>query len=134
MLDRKIRKKIEWAFRNYDTLKEQGADYLVALAEQGITPMYGAVGSRASPGNPTESKGIRAAEYNAVLWCKVVENTLTAFRWEPEYEIIKGKFFNKNYPSDKAIYTSLYIPERTYYYCLDRIYLHAYQWVKEYKL
>jgi len=132
MLDRRIRKKIEWAFRNYDTLKEQGADYIVTLAEQGITPMYGAVGSRASPGNPTESKGIKAAEHNDMLWCKVVENTMTAFRWDMEYELIKMFYFEKK--SRTRVCERLGVSERTFTYWTENIMNYAYQWVQEYKL
>lgn len=134
MLDRKIRKRIEWAFKNYATLQKEGAEYLIALAESGLTPVYGAVGGHCAPSNPTESKGIKATEYNPVLWCKVVENTLTAFRWDMEYDIIQTKFFDKGKCNDKTVYTRLYIPERTYYYCLEKIYLMAYQWMKEYNL
>lgn len=132
MLDRKIRKKIEWAFRTYDTLKEQGADYLVALAEQGITPMYGAAGSRASPGNPTESKGIKVTEHNAVLWCKVVENTLTAFQWDMEHELITLHYFKKK--SRAFVCECLGVGERTFTYWTENIMNYAYQWVQEYKL
>ena len=134
MLDRKIRKKIEWAFRNYEALRTQAAEYLVELAESGLTAKYDGVGGVSSGGNPTEVKGIKAAEYNAVLWCKVVENTITTFRWQTEYDIIKGKFFDKTLRNDKAVYTELYIPERTYYFCLEKIFLVAYEWVKEYNL
>ena len=46
MLDRKTRKKIEWAFRSYATLRTQAAEYLVDIAESGLTPSYGAVGGK----------------------------------------------------------------------------------------
>ena len=123
MLHRKNRKKIEWAFRNYDTLKEQGADYIVTLAEQGITPMYGAVGSCASPGNPTESKGIRAAEYNAVLWCKVVENTMDRFEDTGKDTLIRLKYFESR--KEMYILDKLYIDRSAYYDWLNSILTYA---------
>ncbi|MCI9519256.1 MAG: hypothetical protein HFK08_08420 [Clostridia bacterium] len=132
MLDRKIRKKIEWAFRNYSTLQKQGADYIVELAEQGTTPAYGLVGGGHAPGNPTESKGIKAAENNAMLWCKVVENTLTTFRWDIEYELIKMFYFEKK--SRTRVCERLGVAERTFTYWTENIMNYAYQWVQEYKL
>ena len=132
MLDRNIRKKIEWAFRTYHILKQQSAEYIVELAESGTTPMYGAIGSRASPGNPTESKGIKAAEHNDMLWCKVVEHTMTAFRWDIEYELIKMFYFEKK--SRARVCERLGVSERTFTYWTENIMNYAYQWVQEYKL
>lgn len=124
MLDRKIRKKIEWAFRNYETLRTQAAEYLVELAESGLTAKYDCVGGVSSGGNPTENKGIKAAENNAVLWCKVVENTKKHFEEEyfkthvKKHEIIELRYFRNKKEIDVCY--ELNIERET-----------MYRWVKE---
>lgn len=124
MIDRKTRKKIEWAFRSYATLRTQAAEYLVDIAESGLTPSYGAVGGSSCAGNPTEVKGIRAAEHTAVLWCKVVENTKKHFEEEyfrthvKKYEIIELRYFRNKKEIDVCY--ELNIERET-----------MYRWVKE---
>ena len=95
MLDRKVRKMIEWWFYNYESKRKEAAEYLVELAEQGITARYEGLGIRnSSVSNPTESKGIKTLDgRKSALWCKVVENTLTTFRWEIEYRVIELFYF-----------------------------------------
>lgn len=123
MLDRKTRKKIEWAFRSYATLRTQAAEYLVDIAESGLTPNYGAVGGSSCAGNPTEVKGIRAAEHTAVLWCKVVEKTMERFEDTGKDTLIKLKYFKNE--KERHILDKLYIDRSAYYDWINDILTYA---------
>ena len=63
------------------------------------------------------------------LWCKVVENTLTTFRWEIEYRVIELFYFR--HKSRAKICYMLGISERTFTYWTERITDCAYQWACE---
>lgn len=94
MIDKKIRKKIENAFYNYSSLKQQGAEYLVELAEAGLTAKYDSVGGRASGDNTTETRCVKAVDSNrAVQWCRVVEKTLEHFRDTGKDTLIRLRYF-----------------------------------------
>lgn len=124
MLDRKTRKKIEWAFRSYETLRAQAAEYLADLAESGITPKYGAVGGSHGAGNPTENKGIRAAEaVGTTDWCRVVEKTLERFQATGKDTLIRLKYFEKR--KERYILDKLYIDRRTQFRWIDDILIYA---------
>lgn len=131
MLDRKIRKRIEWAFYHYDELKKQGAEYLLELAEQGVTAQYEGVGVHSSDvSNPTESKGIKAAGNTAAAWCKVVECTKKHFEKVytetnvRKYQLIDLRY-TKRLTEVKICYT-LSIERETMYRWIKELLTYAY--------
>lgn len=119
MLDRKMRKRIEWAFYHYDELKKQGAEYLLELAEQGVTAQYEGVGIHSSDvSNPTESKGIKVAGNTAAAWCKVVERTKERYQCDAnKSELLRLKY--KTGLKETKLCSELYLDRRTMYYWLD---------------
>ena len=130
MLDRKIRKRVEYAFYNYKTLKEQGANYIVELAESGLTARLDSVGGSSGKSNPTEAKGIKAAEcYDAIPWCRVVERTKKRFMDEPlKLKLIEYRYERKT--PIKQLYTKHYdkfyaSEKKTFYNWLDEILTYA---------
>lgn len=124
MLDRKIRKRVEYAFYNYKTLKEQGANYIVELAESGLTARLDGVGGSSGKSNPTEAKGIKAADYNAMLWCKVVERTKARFASDINKIDMLNFKYTKKWGADR-ICTELYITRMTLYNWLDDVLTYA---------
>lgn len=131
MLDRKVRKRIEWAFYNYDVLKTLAAEYLVELAETGITAQYDGAGIHSGHiSNPTEVKGVKVAGNTAAIWCKVVENTKKYFEtvyWETnikKYQLIAFRY-TKKYNERKICY-ELSIERETMYRWIKEILYYAY--------
>lgn len=132
MLDRKLRRRVERAFYDYELNKKRGVDQIVELAESGLIAQYDKVGGRAGVGNPTEKKAILAAADKSYLWCRVVENTLITFRWEIEEWIINMYYFRNM--SRATICEELGIAERTFTYTTSRIVERAFMWASEYGL
>lgn len=125
MLDRKIRKKIEWAFYNYADLREKGAEYLVELAERGLTASYDAAGVHGSGAdNAAETRCVKAIDANrAAYWCKVVEKTLEHFRDTGKDTLIRLRYFDKK--GTVRVCDQLYIDRRTLFYWVDDILSYA---------
>lgn len=67
MLERKIRKKIEWAFYNYDSLKESAKEYIVEIAESQIAVNYDKLPVQSSNDNSIERAIINGIDGLAVL-------------------------------------------------------------------
>lgn len=133
ILDGRLRKRIEFHFFNYNADKLIESDTVRDIAESGLTADFNRIGSRAGrTPNLTEKKGLLLYEQSKrYLWPKVVENTFTAFRFEPEYEIMHKRYV------ERVAYKELFakgLPERTYWYWRDRWLDYAYMWAKEYKL
>lgn len=130
-MEYKIRKQIEYAFYNYDKLKADASEYISDLCSL-KSPGLENLGHGSGVSNPTENAGVKLAEYNKYLWCEVVEKTVTAYRWEYEYTLIRKKYVEKK--GRRLICTELNLPERTYHYWLDRVLGTAEQWAKELKV
>lgn len=130
-MEYKIRKQIEYAFYNYDKLKEDASEYIADLCSL-KSPGLENLGHGSGVSKPTENAGVKLAEYNKYLWCEVVERTVTAYRWEYEYTLIRKKYVEKK--GRRLICTELNLPERTYHYWLDRVLGTAEQWANELKV
>ena len=131
MLDRRKKRQIEWNFFNYEANRKLGAELLREIAESGTTVSYDRVGFGSDVGNPTESKALRyMTKAQPYYWAKVVENTMTAFRFEPVYDILVARYIDKR--NHRDILKDYFGSERSYYYTLDRALGYAYMWAKEY--
>src|SRR5690554_6881185 len=129
MLDWKIRKKIEWAFYNYNTLKQRAKEYICDIASEGLTARYGVAGSSNGYSNPTENKALSAASQNDEAWCKVVEHTFEQFKYEPlktkliKYRYDKGLSVRQlcdNYNNEFFVFE-----EKTFYNWINEILTYA---------
>ena len=130
-MDIKTRREIEYAFYNYDKIKSEAAEYVADLCSV-KSPILENLGRGSGISNPTEMNGIKLAEYNKYLWCEVVERTMTTYRFEYEYEIIKRKFFDKW--GRVKIMATYSISESTYHFWLNRILETANMWARELRL
>lgn len=96
MLERKIRKKIEWAFYNYDNLKKQAEEYILDIAESQMAVSYDKLPVQSSNGNGVERAVINGIDKNtAYKWCKVVEQTIEHFADTGKDTLVKLKYFEK---------------------------------------
>ena len=125
------RREIESAFYNYQKNKKEAAEYISDLCSV-RSPALEDLGHGSGISNPTETSGIKLAEYKKYLWCEVVERTCTTFKFEYEYELIKRRYFRRM--SRNAVIRSLNISPRTYYYWADRILMTAENWAYELRL
>lgn len=131
-MERATRKKIEWAFYNYNKLKEENAQLLEEIATAGLTIDFSKVGNGSDVGNPTEQKVIRFSDYENALWCAVVERTYIHYKWAMEGFIIKKKYFEKLRRRD--IMKLVEAGESTYHFWLNKILTTAELWAYEFKL
>ena len=122
------RREIESAFYNYEKNKKESAEYVSDLCSV-RSPALEDLGHGSGISNPTETSGIKLAEYKKYLWCEVVEKTCTTFRFEYEYELIKLRYFNRI--SRNSVISCLNVSERTYCYWLDRVLITAERWAYE---
>jgi hypothetical protein len=139
MLDYGIRKKIEWAFYNYDMLKKRASEYTYDIACTGVTARYEAVGGHSNCiSNPTELKGISAASQTDEAWVKVVDKTLERFKDQPKkIKFIQYKYMKRISVKDLLLnYRDVFnvYEERTYYNWLDEILAYAAMVAIQYKL
>ena len=130
-MEYKIRKQIEYAFYNYDKLKADASEYLSDLCSL-KSPGLENLGHGSGVSKPTENAGVKLAEYNKYLWCEVVERTVTAYRWEYEYTLIRKKYVEKK--GRRLICVELGICDRTFDYWVGRILNTAEQWAKEFEV
>lgn len=132
-MDKRAKRQIEWAFRNYEANKALGEEQRRDIAESGLTVNWDKITCGRGVGNPTEAKAMRMLE-NAkqYLWAEVVRNTLIAFKFEAVYEILNDVYKKNKRHLDVMIERE--IPESTYFYRLDKALDYAYMWALEYDL
>jgi hypothetical protein len=129
IINKQTEKQIKNAFRNYEKLKKEAAEYLANLATNGIATNWEHIGhGRGGYYNPTEKKALKACENEKLKWCYVVEKTLRHYQEQEQdgrgkAELIRQLFFEKKSPF--SIMINLHIQERTYYYWLDEIITYA---------
>lgn len=96
MLDRQIRKKVEWAFYNYKDLKKTSKQNITDIAESHITVDYGKISAKSSAHNGIESVLVKAMDKDyAGQWCNIVEVTLSHFKNTGKDDFIKFKYFDR---------------------------------------
>ena len=133
MLTKRLRKQIEWHFYNYAADKALYDERASEIIESGLTANYSAVGRGSEPGDPTEIKGIKLYELdNAQGWSEVVRNTYTAFRFKPEYDMMKTLYIDKKKPEE--IYGIGITSEPTFWRARDRWLECARDWAHIYGL
>lgn len=133
MLDKRAKRQIEWAFKNYAANKALGDEQVAEIAESGLTVNWDNIACGGGIGNPTEQKALRLMERaKQYLWAKVVENTKVAFRFEAVYDTLVDVYEKKK--KHLEVMLAREIPESTYFYRLDKALDFAYMWAFEYKL
>jgi hypothetical protein len=139
MLDYGMRKKIEWAFYNYEVLKKRVKEYVYDIACTGVTARYEAVGGHSNCiSNPTELKGISAAMQQDEAWVRVVDKTIEHFKDDPK----KTKFIQYKYMKRIPVrallvkYRDVFdiYEEKTFYNWLDEILTYAAMVAIQYRL
>lgn len=132
-MTKRMRKQIEWHFYNYTADRELYAERVAEIAESGIVANYATVGGQGAPANPTERKGLLINDLSTErTWATVVRNTFTAFRFDPEYDLMQAMYVDGKKP--KEIYESGITSEPTFWRARERWLKEAYDWAQLYGL
>lgn len=132
-MTKRIRKQIEWHFYNYTADREIYDERVAEIAESGIVANYAAVGGQSAPANPTERKGLLINDLSTErTWATVVRNTFTAFRFDPEYDLMQAMYVDGKKP--KEIYESGFTSASTFWRARERWLKEAYDWAQLYGL
>lgn len=125
MLERKIRKRIEWAFYNYSELKKSAEEYILDVAESQMAVSYDKLPVQSSNSNSVERAVINGIDKNtAYKWCKVVEQTIEHFTGTGKDTLVRLKYFEKKRNWDIA--NRLYISDTSVKYWLNDILQYAF--------
>lgn len=132
MLTKRIRKQIEWHFKNYKADIALYNDRVDEIVNSGLTANYSGVGGGGDISNPTETKGLKLLDLDMQqTWAAVVRNTFIAFRFEPEYKIMV-ELYIKERPLKDLLCDGLW--ETTFYRWRDKWLGFAYKWAKKFGL
>ena len=121
MLERKIRKKIEWAFYNYSENNAAAQQYILDVAERQMAVDYGKIPVQASGGNGVESAIVKALdkECAAYRWCKVVEQTIEHFAGTGKDTLVRLKYFENK--SEHRLSEKLFIDRSAVYDWINEV-------------
>jgi len=132
MLTKRIRKQIEWHFKNYNADAALYDDRVREIIDSGLTANYSGVGGGGGVSSPTEAKGLRLLELdNEQSWAAVVRNTFIAFRFEPEHKVMV-ELYIKGRPLKELLCDGLW--GSTFYRWRDNWLEYAYKWAKKFNL
>lgn len=132
MLTKRIRKQIEWHFKNYNADAALYEERAREIIDSGLTANYSGVGGCGGVSSPTEAKGLRLLELdNEQSWAAVVRNTFIAFRFEPEHKVMV-ELYIKGQSLKELLCDGLW--ETTFYRWRDNWLEYAYKWAKKFDL
>lgn len=124
MLERRVRKKIEWAFYNYKAISTTAEKYILEVAEKQLSVSYDKLPVQSSAGNSVESSVIKALDKgDAYKWCKVVEQTLEHFAGTGKDTLIRLKYFEKL--REWKLCQKLYVEHTSIYRWVDEAMIYA---------
>jgi hypothetical protein len=135
-LNNKIKRQIEWHFKNYKADKAMGENYVRDVAESGMVRGYDRVSVDGGMFcNAIESKIILMEERSIPYrWAKVVENTLNAYRFDLGFDMFYERYMSSEKPGDRLLMAKYCVPERTYYRWIRKVLETAFEWAKEFNL
>ena len=132
MLTKRIRKQIEWHFKNYKADFALYNDRVDEIINSGLTANYSGVGGGGGVSSPTEAKGLKLYELDTERsWATVVRNTFIAFRFEPEYKVM-CELYIKGRKLKELLCDGLW--ETTFYRWRDNWLGFAYKWARKFGL
>lgn len=132
MLTKRIRKQIEWHFKNYNADAALYEDRVREIVDSGLTANYSGIRGGGGVSSPTEAKGMRLLEIdNEQSWAAVVRNTFIAFRFEPEHKVMV-ELYIKGRSLKELLCDGLW--ESTFYRWREHWLEYAYKWAKKFGL
>lgn len=132
MLTKRIRRQIEWHFKNYNADTALYEERVNDILGSGMIANYSGLGSSFGTSSPTEKKVLRLSEVDSErTWATVVRNTFIAFRFELEYEVMVELYINHK-PVKDILCGGLC--ESTFYRWRDNWLGFAHKWAKEFNL
>lgn len=133
-MDKDVRKKIEYAFYNYEKLVKVSAQEVVDLAYRNISISYDKPAVQSSGGKTMQDKICALIDKTSenYRWAMVVEKTIEHFEWDLKKNLIIYRYF-KRYGRFKTM-DMIGISERTYNYWNEDILTLAYRWAEKFNL
>lgn len=133
MLTNRLRKEIEWHFYNYKADLALYEERVRDILDAGLTARYDRVGGGGmGAGSSTEVKAMRLEALDRErCWATVVRNTFTAFRFEPEYDIMIALYI-KQRSRKELLRDGLW--ETTFFRWREKWLNCAYRWAREFRL
>ncbi len=132
MLTKRIRRQIEWHFKNYNADAALYEERIEDITSSGMIANYSGVGGCGGISSPTEKAAFKLLELdNERTWATVVRNTFIAFRFEPEYKIMVELYINHK-PLRDILCDGLWAT--TFYRWRDNWLEFAYKWAKKFNL
>jgi hypothetical protein len=130
-MDKNVRHKIEYAFYNYDKLRDSSAKELVDLAYKDIAVSYDKPAVQSSGGKTMQDKICALIDKTSenYRWAMVVEKTIEHFAWDCKKQLIIEKYFKKE--NRYKIAQNIGMSDRTFDYWLEDILTLAYRWAIE---
>ena len=133
-MDKNVKHKIEYAFYNYDKLRDSSAKELVDLAYKDIAVSYDKPAVQSSGGKTMQDKICALIDKTSenYRWAMVVEKTIEHFEWDLKKNLIIYRYF-KRYGRFKTM-DMIGISDRTHTYWLEDILTLAYRWAEKFNL
>ncbi len=132
MLTKRIRRQIEWHFKNYNADAALYEERIEDITSSGMIANYSGIGGCGGISSPTEKAAFKLLELdNERTWATVVRNTFIAFRFEIEYDVMVDLYINHK-PIKDILNSGLC--ESTFYRWRDNWLEYAYKWAKKFNL
>lgn len=124
MLERRLRKTIEWAFYNYKAMRDEAAQAIADAADKQLSVNYGGAAVKSSPGNTNERSVISAIDRaESYKWCKVVEQTLEHFEGTGKDTLVRLKYFERQ--REWRLCERLYVSRRALFEWVEDVITYA---------
>ncbi|MBO7213985.1 MAG: hypothetical protein J6V66_00660 [Clostridia bacterium] len=133
-MDKKVKRKIEYAFYNYRRLVESAVQSTVDIADAGLAAQYGSPRVQSTTDNKRESRLCKAIDNSleAWRWCNVVEHTLDHYACDGRDKIIRLRYF-KGYSVNHTC-SEYGIAQRTFFNFRDEFLGVSEYWAKKFNL
>ena len=130
-----LKRRIEFAFRNYKTNLKGAIDHVCDWAWNNTAIKYDLIRVQGCGSSSHEDALIENIEenYRTYAWCRVVEKTLEHYQFEHDKRSLIVYAFFDNLPLQKILY-KIGIAEPTFFRWKDEILQVALLWAREYKL
>ena len=133
-MDKDVRKKIEYAFYNYEKLVKVSAQEVVDLAYKDIAVSYDKPAVQSSGGKTMQDKICNLIDKmsESYRWAMVVEKTIEHFEWDCRKQLIFEKYFRRKSEIETCL--AIGLCRSTYFYWLEDILTLAYRWAEKFNL
>ena len=130
-MDKETKKRIEYAFYNYEELKNSASQELVDLAYKNIAVCYDKPAVKSSVTKTMQDKICAVMDKTSenYRWALVVEKTIEHFSWDCRKQLIFEKYFRKKSETETCL--TIGMCRATLFRWIEDILDIAYHWAIE---